>query len=258
MPRYKKLEVNSSDYEIIRENKISSGEIVSEQIHGSRKNLYNSKNEIIATMLRSSTISLGALTTQQFVSFLGTFQKTLYRAFQNNPKLIELSINFKGVTKDKDLNVWREMKIGQFFYNVDLNSAYWQMAHKLGYIDAELFQRYLNADDFKSLKRLCISFLARQNKKNYYYNDIQYTIYCDNNALIQVYTNIRNSCYEIIDQCNTSVPVLAYNIDSVYVLPEHLKTIKSILEGNEYKYKFTLCQKISHTHYAFGREKRKF
>lgn len=258
MARYKKLEVSASDYEIIRQNKINSGEIVSEQIHGSRKNLYNSKNEKIATTLRSASISLGSLTSQQFASFLGTFQKTLYRQFQKNSNLLELSLNFKGVSKDKNQKLWKEMKIGQFFYNIDLNSAYWQMAHKLGYIDDELFERYLNAEDFKSLKRLCISFLARQNKKNYYHNDVQYTIYCDNSALIQVYTNIRNSCYEIIDECNSSVSVLAYNIDSVYVLPEDVSKIRSILEENHYKYKFTLCQKVSATHYAFGKERRKF
>ena len=258
MGKFKKLEVTSADYEIIRTNKIESNCIVSEQIHGSRKSLFDGNNKVIATTINANTIALGELTKESFISFLGTFQKNLYKNFNHHPSLWTKIVSFKGVSRDKNKNAWNELKKGQFFYNIDLNSAYWQMAFKLGYIDEELYLKYLNDDSYKGAKRLCVSFLARQNKKNYYFQNDVFTVYCDNGIFNQVYVNIRNSCYQIIDTCKQECNYLAYNIDSIYVLPEDAKKIQAILNDNGFHFKRTLCQKISKTEYVFGKQVRKF
>ena len=85
MGKFKKLEVTSADYEIIRTNKIESNCIVSEQIHGSRKSLFDGNNKVIATTINANTIALGELTRESFISFLGTFQRTCFDAVLSKP-----------------------------------------------------------------------------------------------------------------------------------------------------------------------------
>jgi len=258
MPRAKKTEVSSRDYALIKENYLLSGKFLNEQIVGSRKKLYNQNNQLVASYVRSNSIDLGKISKEHFFSFLGLFNKNLYKNFIINQKLLSLEIEFKGVSRNKNRNNFDKIEIGGFFYNLDLNSAYWQIVYKLGYIDYELFEKYKYADEYKVAKRLCISFLARNNYKNYYINGKEFTIKCETSALKQVYVNIRNTLYSIFNECAHELDYIAFNIDSIYFMKKDLPKAKKFFEQLGLEYKLVLCQKIGKREFTYGKEKRNF
>jgi hypothetical protein len=258
MSRIKKIEVSVKDYILIKENYIKSGRLVNEQIFGSRKNLFDENNKLIASNVQNNSIDLGKLTKEKFFSFIGLFNKNLYKNLNTNVELLDLKINFSGMSRKKNRRNFDKLPIGTFFYNLDLNSAYWQIVFKLGYIDYDLYKKYQNADEYKMVKRLCVSFLARHNRKNYYFNGKEFTVVCDVSALKQVYSNVRNTLYQLFNDCATNSDFIAYNIDSIYIEKKELPKIKMIFNDLELEYKLVLCQKIGLREYIYGNEKRIF
>jgi hypothetical protein len=258
MPRHKKMEVTSKDYSLIKENYLKSGKLINEQIVGSRKNLYDDKNKLVATYVNNNSLDLGKLSKEQFFSFMGMFNKNLYKCLIANPELLDLEIAFRGMSRKKHHENFDKIEVGGFFYNLDLNTAYWQIVYKLGYIDFEFYEKYQNNSDYKAVKRLCISFLARSNKKNYYVDGNEFTIHCDTSALKQVYSNIRNTLYRIFTECSSEVEYIAYNIDSIYIEKKDLNKVKNIFDALGLQYKLVLCQKTGVKEYTYGKDRRNF
>ena len=258
MPKKKSFEVSSNDYNLIKQNYIVSGKKINEQIIGSRKKLYNNKNILIATVVKQNILNIGNISQPQFFSFLGVFNKNLYKNFYDNQELFNLDINFIGTSRKKNINKFDNLKTGDFFYNLDLNSAYWQILYKLNYISLELYEKYKNQDDYKIVKRLCVSFLSRKNQKHYYFNENEFTISCDTSILKKVYINIRNFLYKIFNECAKTVDYIAFNIDSIYIDQKNLKKAKNFFKLHNLDFKLVLCQKINSLDYTFGKEKRKF
>lgn len=258
MPRLKKLEVTSKDFALIKENYLRSKRLINEQIVGSRRNLFDENNKLVATYVNNNIIDLGNLSKEQFFSFMGMFNKNLYKCLNIKTELLDLKIEFKGMSRKKNFENFDKVEIGGFFYNLDLNSAYWQIVYKLGYIDFDFYEKYQCNSDYKIVKRLCISFLARNNRKNYYVNGKEFSIICNTTALKQVYTNIRNTLYHIFTECSHKVDYIAYNIDSIYIEKKDLHNVKSFFDDLGLEYKLVLCQKIGLKEYMYGREKRNF
>lgn len=258
MSRIKSTDVSVKDYIIIKDNYLNSGKHINEQFFGSRKTLFDENNNVIATNVQNNTIDIGKLSKQQFFSFLGLFNKHLYGNIRKNPKLLDLEVNFSGMSRKKNHTEFYKLETGDFFYNLDLNSAYWQIVYKLGYIDKSFYTKYQNLDEYKVVKRLCISFLARPNKKNYYINDEEVTINCDNSSLKQIYSNIRNTLYTIFTTASKEVNYIAYNIDSIYIKKEDLEKVKKIFNDLSLDYKLILCQKVDDLEYTYGSDRRKF
>jgi hypothetical protein len=258
MSRIKKTEVSVKDYILIKENYINSGRVINEQIFGSRKNLFDENNKLIVSNVQNNSIDLGKLSKANFFSFIGLFNKNLYQNLRLKEGLLDLKIPFSGMSRKKNRKNFDNLPIGTFFYNLDLNSAYWQIVFKLGYINYDLYKKYQNADEYKMVKRLCISFLSRHNRKNYYIDGKEFSIFCDTTALKQVYTNIRNTLYQLFNDCADNSDYIAYNIDSIYIEKKDLPKIKTILNDLELDYKLTLCQKTASKEYTYGNEKRFF
>jgi hypothetical protein len=226
---------------------------------GSRKELFV-HNRLVATHTPNGFLDLGELSNQKFASFLGNFQKHLNRKLINSPGLIDLKINFNGVARYRNSKVWEQIPVGAIFYNIDLNSAYWQMAHRLGYIDNEFFKTYLDIPEYKSAKRFCISFLARTNKKTYYNPDgTFYEIHCDTTPLQMVYTNIRKELYKVINGAINGIDdFLEYNVDGVVVLPKDALMVRNYFREQGLKYKNIFCQKINENQYTHGKKIKNF
>jgi len=226
---------------------------------GSRKELYV-HNRLVATHTPNGYLDLGGLTNQQFASFLGHFQKHLYNKLQKNTNLYNFKVDFKGVARHRNLKTWEKIPVGSIFYNIDLNSAYWQIAHKLGYIDADFFNQYLEIPEYKSAKRLCISFLARTNKKTYYEpGGTSYEIHCDTTPLQMVYSNIRKELYRIINySINGIEDYLEYNVDGVMVLPKDLNSVRNYFKEQGLRYKNIFCLKINENEFTHGKKVKNF
>ena len=258
MAKVKLLQVNAEDYTIILKKYQKSNKKHYQLFSGSRKTLLNEKNEVICSSVSSNSVDIGIIEKAYFFSFLGQFNKNLYKNLLEKD-LIDYSVNFTGVSRKKNTRNFQCLKIGDFFYNIDLNSAYWQVAFILGYIDEKLYLKFKDKEEYKSAKRLCVSFLARQTKKTYYLPSGEFfTISCENSALKNVYQNIRKYLYSIFDSISKETNYIAYNIDSIYVCREDLSNVKSTLDKLGLAYKYVLCQKISNTEYSFGKKTRKF
>lgn len=258
MINYNKLEVHEDTYDYLKQVQIENNSFIKEHIVGSRKKLFN-KNLLIATSSITSDLDLGDLTKNQFNSFLGAFSKNLYSQFRNNEELYYQKINFKGVARSKNINNWDSVPNGTYFYNIDISSAYWQIAYKLGYINEKMFLNFLEVDSYKQAKRYCISFLARTNRMLYTSNSKTFTINCDTGVFRSVYENIRNHLYEIIQ---TSVDLtdlwLEFNIDGVSVLNNDLNIVRDYFNHNNLKFKIVECKKLNEYEYLYKGDKRNF
>lgn len=258
MRTYKKLEVSEEYYNEIKDTQFKNGSIVREHTMGSRTKMF-SDNMFIATKCESAALEKGDLTDAQFFSFIGLFNKQLYKQFQINPNLFFLEVEFQGLSRQKNYDAWDKLEVGDFFYNIDLNSAYWQVAHKLGYVNDNMFEKYLNVDAYKQVKRYVISFLARKNKMKYYYNGDTYNIECDSEFLKNIYTNIRFCLYNYITQCIVGIENwIEYNIDGVVVTNKEVDSVLEYFRANDLKFKMTECRKMSDTEYLYKNRLRIF
>ena len=253
-----KYDLSEFDYKSIVDNQHANKKVFKEQTHGSRKKLFV-YNQLIASHVQSTAVDVGHITRQQFASFLGTFSRGLYKTIVNNEDLLNLHIQFKGFSRNKNHQLWTALPVNQLFYNIDLSSAYWQIAFRLGYITEKHFIKYLSDDRYKSAKRLCISFLARPNKMVYHRPDGQVTtIHCDMTPLKQVYNNIRNELYTVIQSISETTEYLEYNIDGITVLPVDLKKVSDYFHSLNLKYKTTICCKLNESSYSYGSKQMTF
>ena len=255
---YAGCEIKPEEFNKLIDIQFRTKRFVKEQTIGSRKNLYLD-NKIVATTTHTSNLPIGSITKQQFASFLGAFNRNLYTQLKANDHLMMLTIRFDGITRGSNKNLFKTLEEGEIFYNIDLSSAYWQVAYKLGYISDSLFEKYINQDEFKEAKRYCISFLARPNKMSYSQpNGDKFTIHCDTGVLQNVYSNIRNALYSSIQKAKECLNVLEYNIDGITVTKEDAPIVKERLTKMGFIFKSTLCLKMSDGQYKSGKKVKTF
>lgn len=259
MNNFNKLSVSSDRYFELRDIQIKNGSNIQEQIIGSRKKLF-SHGILLCTTAASSQLDLKGLSTQKFASFLGMFSRNLYGQFHKNQLLFDQKIEFSGFSRAKNKASYNQVKRGYLMYYVDLSSAYWQIAHRLGYLPESIFKKYMFLDDYKAAKRFCISFLARRNSKQYTSNSGEkFIVKCEINVLNQVYINIRNELYGIIQKSISHVPNwIEYNIDGVLVPASSLAEIEKFFKDQNLHYKITECQKLNENEFRYGTTIRKF
>lgn len=258
MQKYQKLELNQENYNLLMNVQFNNKSIVREHMIGSRVKMF-SQNTLIATLSNNNSLDIGNIKQGQFNAFLGSFNKQLYKQFLLNDSLHSLHIDFNGSSRAKNYDNWEKLQEGDFFYNIDLNSAYWQIANKLGYVNDKLFSAYIDLDDYKQVKRYCISFLARQNKMIYHVEDEKYEISCDTTVLRKVYENIRCYLYQVVNKGVESISEwLEYNIDGITVLNVDVDKVKSYFEKENLKFKITECRKLNDKEYLYGAKVRRF
>lgn len=255
MQKYNSLELQPEQYDAIRVNQSKNGTSFNEHRYGSRRNLFV-KNRLIASTSLTSSIDLGELSNAHFVSFLGAFNRNLYLQINQDQELLNLKIDFKDPSRDKNLKLWNSLPNGTFFYNMDLSSAYWQIAHRLGYIPTKFYEKYQHLEEYKQAKRYCISFLARTNKMEY---SDRPSISCDISPLQRIYDNIRNELYRCIKYARKGAENwIEYNIDGVSVLAKDIPTVKTNLKDLSLDFKINECLKVSDTEYSYKGKLRKF
>lgn len=255
----KGLQYSEKRYNEIKSRLIKNQVKFNEQQFGSRKSLYLN-NQLTATTVSSAGLDIGKLSQRKFTAFLGMFNRIMYNQFAKNPELLKQKIEFKGMSRKKNTELWDKINYGTVFYNLDLSSAYWQMAYRLGYITEKVYKNYMDKDEYKEVKRFCISFLARSNKKRYTSNTgEEYEIKCDMTPLQNVYDNIRNELYKTMSEIAQNFSgVLEQNIDGITVLSEHYKTAKALLKEKGLKFKVTQCIKVNDFEYFYGTKPRSF
>jgi len=258
MKSYKKLEVSEQYYMQIMETQRHNKSVVREHIHGRRLRMY-SDNMFIATYCQNAHLSKGELTDTQFFSFLGQFNKQLYKQFINNEELFGKEIKFRGSSKQKNHKAWDKLADGDYFYNIDMDSAYWQIAYKLGYINEKMYRRYLNNDKYKQAKRYVISFMGRNNVMRYHNDEGYYEIVCDETMFKNIYMNVRYGLYNIIGDCiRQTKDWLEYNIDGVMVLNTEVDKVSEFFKKHDLQFKISECRKLNEFEYSHKSKTRLF
>jgi hypothetical protein len=254
-----RLEIEPQFYEHTKQVIIENGSKMWEQTFGGRKNLF-SDGELCGTIGPGDYLPLKNITRLQFAGFLGAFTRNLYAQIKKNDLLLTLNIEFEGVSRDKNYNSWKKMKNRTVFYNVDLISAYWQIAYRLGYISKKMFDSYLLRDEFKEAKRYCVSFLARENEMHYFDGREIDKIICNNDCLIQVYENIRNELYTCLYNIRKELPDwVEYNIDGLTIMKKDLQKVKQAFNEMQLIYKVNEYIKVDSNEYVNHKGKfRKF
>lgn len=251
-----KFEVSVERYNDIIALFKKENRVYSEQTIGSRKRLHYNSRMVATTVLCGSSLDIGDISHPQFVGFLAMFSKHLYSQFKKHPDLHDLNIKFTGFARSKNLKFWATMKPKCYFYNIDLDSAYWQMLYKLGYITEKVFNNYKGVDDYKQAKRYCVSFLARDIKMNHSNGEI---MRCDTTVFRNVYMNVRHCLYGCISESIKGIDnYIEYNIDGVTVMNTDLDVVRRRLTAMGLTFKVTQCRKISDTEYEYGSKIRKF
>ena len=253
-------EVNAERYnQVLKLQKINNNPFT-EHFRGSRKTLIVFGREVVSTVAGGRSLDLGNLSEKQFASFLGTFKKSLYNQFKKNPELINLEIDYSGSSRSKNKKKFNELPLNSIYFNIDIASAYWQMAYRLGYISKKYYEKYLFLDDYKSIKRLCFSFLSRTNYRQYFYNDQAYSISCNNDIEKRVYSNIRKELYKLIlgarQICGSEF--IDYNIDAISVTSDKRKEIIKYFAEQGIHVKIFPVEKVSNTQYVLKQALRTF
>jgi hypothetical protein len=250
--------LSQPDFNQIFENRVHNGDYFIEKRIGSTKILSNGQKDV--AHLKTNDIYFGDnLTPKDFGVFIAQFNKHLYRNFFKNQSLYNLKVNFKGPTKHVKKDFYKKLNIGNYFYEIDITSAYWQILHKLGYISTSFFKIYRHLDEYKQAKRLCVSFLARQRKATYFFKDNPFEINCDNSVLKTVYENVQNELRRIIHEAVNAVnsEYYYYTIDSICVMNVNVDKAKAIFKKHGLSYKITECQKIDEKTFKHGKKIRK-
>jgi hypothetical protein len=253
------LELSSAEYEQAIDTMISNGNRVSTQIYGSRKILH--ANSVICgySKVESHLPLSEELTSKQFYNFLASFKRSLYHQIEKKNYLLSLDIQYDGLSKFKNDKGWKKLKSPEKFYTIDINSAYWQFAYRLGYISKQLYIKYMDRKEYKEVKRYAISFLARENEMVYFDNREINVVSCDISAFKQIYDNIRNEMYRTIDTIAQAVPnFIEQNIDSISVSAKDLEFTKAQFEKMGLKYKVQEAVKVDKTEYFINGKYRKF
>jgi len=252
--------VDESQYQKVLELQKTNNNPYTEHFRGSRKTLVVFGREIVSTVVGGNSLHLGSLSQKKFASFLGSFKKSLYSQFNKRPELLELDINFSGSSRAKNRNKFDDLPINSFFYNVDISSAYWQVAYRLGYISKPFYQKYLKKEEYKAVKRLCFSFLSRTNFRTYNLGGTPITISCQNDIERKVYQNVRKELYKIIsgalEKCDGNY--IDYNIDALSVTKENRTHIVEYFNSQSIDIKIFPCQKISKNQYTIKSTIRTF
>ncbi len=259
MQELKKQEVSVDRYVKIRNLQGKNNNSYREQVIGSRRKLFVF-NKLAATINQNKDLPLGNIKESQFTAFLGMFNRNLYAQFKKHQQLFELKVKFSGRSRNKNKQLWNEIPVGSVFYNMDLSSAYWQMAFKLGYISKKLHDNYIYRDEYKAAKRYCVSFLARSNKMRYISPEKEtYEITCDNKVFQGVYDNIRNELYntitEVVNECESCIE---YNIDGITILKNDYSKVKKIFKHKNLMFKINQCIKINEKQYLYSGILRNF
>ena len=249
-------EVDLLEYNKLIQVQINNGVDYSEQYKGSRKTLIVRNKPLVSLLLSGSYLDLGNLTDKQFGSFLGLFKNHIYKQVSKK-NLYHLKIDYNGLSRGKNKQAFDKAEIMNTWYNVDLNSAYWQMGYVLGYVSKNFYEKYIDNDEYKSAKRFCYSFLARQNFREYSNGN---RIYCDNSLDQQIFDNIRNKLYCIIERaldiCQDDY--LEYNIDSITVSNSKLPAVIQFFDDLQLKFSVNEFVKLSENKFILKGRVRNF
>jgi len=256
----KALEIAPEKYEATKQILIEEGLKISEHFHGSKRVLYSQSKPVGFLEVDHYLNISEELSNKEFSSFLAAFTLSLHNELRKNRDLWTVRIPFPTKsTSDKNQKAFDSVPEVSKFYQIDISSAYWQMAYKIGYISKGMFNKYMFDDKYKEAKRYCISFLGRENFVQYHDGRLIDIVHCDQTLQRQIYENIRNMMYKVIQYAADQNPDwIMYHADSISVMQKDLENVKNIFDELSLHYKVNEVIKVDQVEYCINGKFKKF
>lgn len=152
-------------------------------------------------------------------------------------------------------SLWNKLPVNTEFYLIDAKHCYWRIAYILGYISKNVYEKYKDNPEYKTLRNIALAILNTSIRREYYNNGEKINeIECDVSLYRQIYKNIRfytyNNSGEIRDSVNGSC--IGYRVDGLYLLKPAISKAKKIFEKNDLLYDIKKCIKIDNKNYSTG------
>lgn len=135
---------------------------------------------------------------------------------------------------------------------IDINSAFWQIARKKGYISKKVFEAY-SEDDFKVVRLASLSVLGREKRYQVYKQGKPVGVWIgkkEDKELQLIFLDIRTTCYRYMDEIYEKLyaysprSVAGYKTDAIYFRfnPDTYRIVDDYLTEREldFKVKWTL------------------
>lgn len=179
-------------------------------------------------------------------SFVAGVRMEINRYLKDNNGVVE-PFGYPTNGTDKNEKRWKLVKDGDFFWETDMEHAYFQALHKLGYISDKYYLRYCNLEDYKRAYIYSVSWgKATKNviefKKGIKNSDYNVT----NDEYGIIYDNVRGFLSHAIDEAVivSGGGFLRSTVDSIMYLPENKDAVLEYFRGRDLKVKHTLCRKL--------------
>lgn len=191
-------------------------------------------------------------------SFFAKFKKEIHKAFDKNPNLYNLKIECKHTRVHYSNELWNDYEVGRVFYHLDIKNGYWQMLMLLGYISFDFYEQYLWFDEYKMLKRVCLTMLVRDSYSTYFNADPNggdFIIKCNTSMYDRMFVNVRNHLINTLMIGVSTVgddKIFKRVIDGVYLHKNELVPVKNELAKNGITYKYTVCKKIDSNRFLYN------
>ena len=210
------------------------------------------KEKVLQEIAEGSSIFGNNVSFSQGLAIV-TMVKTSVRSYlAKNKNVTEIKSTHSTVTKNQ--TAYANIEKGSMFYSVDINHAYFQVLHKLGYIEDHLYETYKDQEEYKKAFHFSCSWLASRSKIYKYRKGILKQIVDSSEAdkeLSIIYKNVRHTLQnllgEIYDQLGNNA--IAYITDEILIHPQSLSAVKQYFKSKGYEFKITICKKNSDTEY---------
>ena len=163
-------------------------------------------------------------------------------------------------TVGKNVSAYTDIKQGEMFYSVDINHAYFQVLHKLGYIEDGIYNLYKNQEEYKKAFHFSCSWLASRAKIYKYAGGTLAGVYDTaetDRELKVIYDNVRHTLQnllgELYEQLDTAA--IAYITDEILIRKDALPMVKEYFKSKGYEFKIAICWKTNEIEYNKANKK---
>lgn len=200
----------------------------------------------------------GEVSFAQGIQIVSMVKTSVSKYIQKRGKVEEIKSAYS--TIGKSMEVFSTLAPKELFYSVDINHAYFQVLHKLGYIEDKLYNLYKDQDEYKKAFHFSCSLLASRAKIYIYRKGILVktvdTVDTDR-ELNTIYNNVRytlqNMLGELYERLNKSA--IAYLTDEILIRKDALQSVKDYFKEKGYEFKITTCWKVSNVEYDKAHKK---
>lgn len=231
-----------------------------------------SKCLLVNERLKAKYLPLGTNSTDDFWGEDISFKEGLsvYAALVKELNTYILQLEGEEVPKVKDVklqrkknaDLWATMPVGSHFFAIDINNCWFQMAHRLGYIEDKKYKKWSKQTEYKRVVQRFLPMASSKTDRWTLKKGVRITLPLPFHKRMhnRMYVNVRNEANGIMEKVlqKLGTDFVYVNTDEIAVIGEKRLIVCQTLTEHGVDYKLTLCKKISELHYIYAGKKKNF